>query len=569
MPLLAGDIRFARSANMADVPEGGGPPSAQLLTSGRSNEIFPDISEETRTTGRVEIYQIFSLLRNTDNAPLMGANVILAEPPADPNVSITLLSLKNPFATRADIAKRIEAGMSAGSEWAGYLLENHYQTMRSVQLLQRPGMSPPSIGKTYVLVYNEGLSTERRQRVRIKTTDMQVRTYTEIVNNQLIDFQAQVTTCELFDGLLYDYPGSPPVRSYARQTGKTVVRETVYSDSGMFYSASRLTAATQINDVWLQVASVYTQIVPNSRTEAATVDQRPSARQTVVLASAPRKVEVGITPHTQRIKIAEENAGQIFVAQLRPLPEPGTLFIDFWALGQRYTIYDDGTGRLTGAGGGAVSYLTGAMSFTLKNLPDIGSSISITHGSRVAYTNRSSQGAQVRPPEYCWLLEDEGVVPGTLSITYPSAGGLRTVTDDGAGKLVGAGTGVVDYPSNTVLLRPAYMPDSGAQFNVAYTVDLVHTELFPPSPVTTPDAGGFVTLALAQQPAAGTLAISWATARAVSNTSGGAQSTTTALKDTTVTYTTKSVPEFYEPAKPPDGSGPLPSIGFVNWPRHG
>ena len=52
MPLLAGDIRFARSANMADVPEGGGPPSAQLLTSGRSNEIFPDISEETRTVGR-------------------------------------------------------------------------------------------------------------------------------------------------------------------------------------------------------------------------------------------------------------------------------------------------------------------------------------------------------------------------------------------------------------------------------------------------------------------------------------------------------------------------------------
>ena len=35
MALLAGDIRFARSANMADVPEGGGPPSSQLLTSGR------------------------------------------------------------------------------------------------------------------------------------------------------------------------------------------------------------------------------------------------------------------------------------------------------------------------------------------------------------------------------------------------------------------------------------------------------------------------------------------------------------------------------------------------------
>ena len=168
MSLLAGDIRFARSANMADVPEGGGPPSAQLLTSGRSNEIFPDISEETCTVGRVEIYQIFGILRNLDRDPLLGANVIIAEPPADPNVSITMLSLKNPFATRAEIARRIESGMTAGSEWGGYLLENHFPTMRSIQLLQRPGMPPPPIGKTYVLVYQEGRPAERRQRVRVK-----------------------------------------------------------------------------------------------------------------------------------------------------------------------------------------------------------------------------------------------------------------------------------------------------------------------------------------------------------------------------------------------------------------
>ncbi len=87
---------------------------------------------------------------------------------------------------------------------------------RTMRPASDPGMSPPSIGKTYVLVYNEGLSTERRQRVRIKTADTQVRTYTEIVNNVLIDFQAQVSTCELFDGLLYDYPGSPPMRSASR-----------------------------------------------------------------------------------------------------------------------------------------------------------------------------------------------------------------------------------------------------------------------------------------------------------------------------------------------------------------
>ncbi len=522
MPLLAGDIRFARSANMADVPEGGGPPSAQLLTSGKSNEIFPDVSEETRTVGRVEIYQIFGILRNLDRDPLLGANVIIAEPPADPNVSITMLSLKNPFATRAEIARRIESGMTAGSEWGGYLLENHFETMRAIQLLQRPGMPPPSVGKTYILVYQEGLSGERRQRVRIKSVDTQTRVYTEIVNNQLIDFEAQVSTCEIFDGLLYDFPGSPPSRYFARDTTKTRVRETIYSDGGMFYSASRLTAATTLVDTWIQTSGIYSQIVPNSRTEAASVDQRPAARRTIVLAEAPRRVEVGITPHTQRFKIAEENAGLTYVFQCQPLPEPGTLLIDYWALGQRYTIADDGEGKLTGQGGGAVSYLTGAVSVTLKAVPDIGSMITLSHGARTAYTNRSAQGAAVRAPEYSWVIESElgdAVAPGSLVITYTSAGQVRTVTDS-AGKLQGDGTGVIDYPSRTVLLRPTFMPDPGAQLQVVCSLEAVVTDVVPAGPPA-PDPGGFVTFSLSQQPAAGTLQVQWITARETSNTSGG------------------------------------------------
>jgi hypothetical protein len=412
------------------------------------------------------------------------------------------------------------------------------------------------------------LAGERRQRVRIKTTDTQLRLFTEIVNGQLTDFQAQVTTCELFDGLLYDYPGSPPTRSFARQSNKTVVRETVYSDSGMFCGASRLTAPSAPNDVWLQLASIYTQIVPNSRTEAAAVDQRPSARQTIVLAEAPRRVEVGITPHTQRIKISEENAGLTFVVQLRPLPEPGSVFVDYWALGQRYTMQSESDGRIAGAGGGAVSYLTGAMSFTLKALPDIGSSICITHGERVGFSNRASQGSAVRPAEYCFVLEELGVVPASVTPTWYSAGVLRTAVDDGNGGFTGDATGVIDYPSSTVLLRPKYLPDPGGQINVAYTTDEVHTELFPPGPVTAPDAGGFVNLTLAQQPAAGSLSIEWATARAVSNTSGGQDGTTQAVKSADVTYTFKSVPEYYEPIASNNAATEIPTTS-IRWPQQG
>ena len=45
------------------------------------------------------------------------------------------------------------------------LLENHFETMRAVQFIQRPGMPPPAVGKTYVLIYQEGQAGERRQRV--------------------------------------------------------------------------------------------------------------------------------------------------------------------------------------------------------------------------------------------------------------------------------------------------------------------------------------------------------------------------------------------------------------------
>ena len=564
MPLQQADIRFAKSANMADVPEGGGPPAAALLVSGRSNELLNDISEETRTTGRTEIVQLHSVLLNGDQAPLLGANVIIADPPADENVSIAMLSLKNPFATRAEIAKRIEGGMADAAEFNGYLLGNHFATMRSAQIFQREGAALPALGKTFVLIYNEGLAGERRQRMRIKTASSEVRTFTQIVNGTLTDFKARLVTCELFDALLYDFPGSEPSRLFARESNKTKIRETVYNDAGLFYSATRLAEPCAINDTWLQLDSIYTRIVPNSRTEAASVDQRPASRHSIVLAESPRRVEVGITPHTQRIRIDEVNAALTQVFQLTPLPAPGTLVIDYWSLGNRYTLTDDGEGKLVGSGGGAVSYTTGAGTLTLKAIPDIGSLITLSHGSPTAYTNRSAQGAQVRAPEFAFMLEGaaadgtgaERVVPGSLSLGYTSGGTLRTITDNGSGRLQGAGSGVIDYPSRSVLVRPQYMPDAGGQLDINYQLDSTVTELLTPG---APDAGGYIAITLAQQPAAGTLQLQWAVARSVGNTSGGTLTTTRASKTADVTYSIRRVPEYYEPSAT-RGAG-------VNWPR--
>ncbi len=564
MPLQQADIRFARSVNMADVPEGGGPPSAQLIPDGASNTIVPDVREEDRATGKVEIKQVHTVLRNTDTAALLGANVILADPPNDPNVDITLLSTKDPFATRAQIVERIESSMSASVEFAGYLLENHGATQRSLQLFQRPGAQPPGVGLVYVLVYNEGQPGELRQRVRVKKVDAEQRVVSAIVNGELIDFTAQITTVELFEPLRYAFPGSPASRMFAREANKTALRETVYTDSGMFYGAAKLTAPALATDSELKLSTIHSRLVPNSRTEAISTDQRPASERTVLLAETPRRVEVGVTPHTQRVKIGVENVGLAYVFQLRPLPAPGTVVIQYWAMGQRYTIADDGTGQLTGGGSGLLSYLTGIVPVTLKALPDIGTIVSISWGESAAFTDRSAQGAQVRAPEFAFMLEGaaadgtgtERVVPGSLSLGYTSGGTLRTITDNGSGQLQGAGSGVIDYPSRSVLVRPQYMPDAGGQLDIDYQLDSIVTELLTPPP---PDAGGYIAIVFTQQPAAGTLQLQWAVARSVSNTSGGTLTTTRASKTADVTYSIRKVPEYYEPSAT-SGAG-------VNWPR--
>ena len=564
MPLQQADIRFARAANMADVPEGGGPPSAQLIPDGASNTIFPDVREEDRATGRVEIKQVHTVLRNTDTAALLGANVIVADLPNDPNVDITLLSTKSPFATRKDIVERIESSMSASVEFAGYLLENHGVGQRSMQLFQRPGAQPPGVGMVYVLVYLEGQAGERRQRVRVKKVETEQRLISSLVNGALLDFMAQICTVELFEPLRYSFPGSPASRLFGRDTTKTALRETVYTDSGMFYGAARLTAAAAATDSELKQSTIHSRLVPNSRTEALSTDQRPASQRTVLLAETPRRVEVGVTPHTQRVKIGVENVGLAYVFQLRPLPAPGTVEIQYWSMGQRYTVSDDGAGQLTGAGSGLMSYLTGVVPVTLKAPPDIGTIVTICWGETAAFTDRRTQGAQVRAPEFAFMLEGaasdgtgtERVVPGSFNLSYTSGGTLRTVTDNSSGQLQGAATGVIDYPSRSVLVRPKYMPDPGAQFAIQYNLDALVTELLPP---TSPDAAGYITVSFAQQPAAGTLQLQWAVARSVSNTSGGRLTTTNASKNTDVTYSIRSVPEYYEPSAT-GGAG-------VNWPR--
>ncbi len=575
MPILSGDIKLLASKVMDDVPNGGGGPTGTVIPDGASNAIFGDVTERQRAGGGVSIRQLHLAVQTGDTDAYMDPSIIVSQPPNDANVSITLAKCAM-FAKRTEIANAIENYLIQGPEWGGYLLENHVAGQRSIQLFQRPGTPTPPIGRTLVLISDEGEPAEKSQFVRITRVEVERRTftYTNSGGSGYTDYPADVVVCDLTDALRYPFAGSPPDRAYTRGSTKTVVRDTTVADAASFYGVQPLTAVANVGDSVLKVASVYTQLVPSARTEVVSLDQRPAAQRSITLATSPRLVTVGAAPHTQRIKIGQENRGFSYTAMLRPLPEPGTLVISYMALGNWYTVVDDGAGGFTGQGVGQVIYTTGSLAITLPALPDVGSAVIIQWGDRLAFTNRSSQGAAVRAPEYGWAIDaaseaaspNTRVVPGSLTITYTSAGLVRTVTDNGAGVLSGAAEGRIDYYSRAVMLRPAFMPDPGVQFQVDCQLEALVTEIIP-SGTAAPDSAGFVALTLAQQPAAGTLVIQWATARQVSNTSGGQQTAASTSKSSYAASDTVAAvdrPSWYQP-----GTGVLApgDQGGINWPR--
>ncbi len=561
MTILASDVVFLKSRVMDDVPEGGGGPTGAVVPFGASNAIFTDVTTVDRAGGDVSIRQLFTHVRTADADKALDMHLVMTRLPSDDAVSVTMVECE-PFATRSEIARAVASYLTAASEWGGYLLEDHIKDQHNITLLQRPGTTLPVVGHTYVLVYDEGLATERRQAVRVLRVSSETRVFTDVTVSPPKDFQGELVTLELEAPLAFAFPGSPPSIAFSRQANKSKLRDTMATGAVKFYGATRLAQATQLGDDTVRVESIFTRIVPSGKDPRSVLAERPGAQRQLTLASAPRLVQVGVTPHTRRIKINQSNVSTSYVLPvMQPLPEPGTVVVSYRSLGQRYTLTDDGAGHFTGAGSGALMYALGSGNVTLDALPDIGSTLTIHYGTRVAYTDRGGQGAAIRPPEYAFLLEFPGAIPGSITITYTSANVVRTMSDDGVGGFSGAGTGTVDYPSGSVLVHPQFMPDAGAQLQVSYQTDPLETELLA-GPA--PDAAGMVALTLAQHPVAGSLELCWVTARQVGNTSGGSLSQTEAVKSADVSYTQRLVPDTHAPAP----ASMLPaSAAPVRWQR--
>lgn len=178
---------------------------------------------------------------------------------------------------------------------------------------------------------------------------------------------------------------------------------------------------------------------------------------------------------TKEIEITLGNRGTVYSEVLNPPPNPGSLIVDYRALGKWYRLRDDGTGAVGGNdpahGTGTVDYVTGALVITLGALPDVDSSVINSWGSTVDYVIRAGDTSDVAAGlKQTFTLTELPVQPGTLELSFTNGATAYTATANSSGVISGNGvTGSVNHATGVVdITYTTRLPNTGSTVTAEY-----------------------------------------------------------------------------------------------------
>lgn len=455
MTIQKGDVVLVKSAVMDDVPEGGQGPTANVIVDGSSNAVFPDVSETDRAAGRVSARKVHVLVKSPDTDTYLGGNVIIAKPPNDPNVSVTIFSTGEVFDTRAAAISRIEAYLSVGANYAGFLSGNHIAGQQTINLYQRTPETP-AIGATLTLTKREGFVDQLIQYVRVTEAKATLQTFTDAQG----DFNRYILELKISDPLRADFAGFDVARidpTKAQLAAATKISSTIVANAAKYYGVVALEEPANIGDFSVKAEGIFTQLVPSAQISTPIADARSNQLLAGVIgggAAVTISTALAFTP-TQNLFIG----GAI---------KPNTLSLT----GAGVTLTDSG-GRLLNSGTevGTIDYENGILSL-LSNVFGGGSvTFAITYqpGAAPAAVTQS-QGfpvtAETRDISYVRTMEP-APVPGTLSFAYMVASRWYVLRDDGSGALRGPdssyGAGQVNFVTGSIAVTLGALPDVGSE----------------------------------------------------------------------------------------------------------
>ena len=444
-----------------DAEDGGGKYSGREIVDGQSNNLFNDISEMDRTTGRTSIQKIYAAVDTADTDALMGATIFISENPKDPNVSAVLFSTDNWTDQRSSAQNRIENYLAKGAQIAGTPLDTHWLGMKSLQVAMFPQEAEASIGMSIILISNEGKALEVEQYLRI--TEVSTRTAILMVDGRQVEYK--IATYGLSDALKTDFVGLSAKQWYNGEKSTTTLRDTIVADTGKYYASANLKESAGVGDYSVVAKDVYTQLVPSAQTETPMVNINAAGDSTSLV----KAKDSQLTKSFSNVTI---NTVQGLYVGSSIMPKT----VEFTLFGSAITDVGGELKNATGTSIGTINYQNGSIAWN-GNAGTGVTDLSITFVPAASVTAPVESELIYVTQEnisFNWIRNLVPLPsPGSLQVSYLVQNQVYTLKDNGGGQLRGAdssfGSGSIDYNTGTMSLTTGELPDVGSAILITWS----------------------------------------------------------------------------------------------------
>lgn len=200
MAISAANIKIRQSQRLTDNPDGGGRMVQAEVVDGQLNNLFPNIGDEERTTGRSTLRKAFVHLDTPNRDILTDAIGIILQPPEDDAISVTMFSTGSYSDVRADARNIVESYITKGVESRYVLMGNHYIGQQAISVYCMPDAPTPDINDNFCLSTVASGYTANEQYVRV--SEVMQRTTEEFTDGDGV-FRRDVIIMAVATALLY------------------------------------------------------------------------------------------------------------------------------------------------------------------------------------------------------------------------------------------------------------------------------------------------------------------------------------------------------------------------------
>lgn len=501
MPIQSDDIKLLKSAVMADVPEGGGAMTGVQIVDGETHNMFPPISTDDATNGRVQFRKVFGVAHSDDDDTLLGAGFSVLLPPVDPNVHVACFETDGWDDDLATARQAVARYLVKGAKLLSRIQDVHYQGALLLQLYNiAPATDFPTPGETIVVRNPNGAE----QYVRVVKTTISSSAVPIGGGSGAADLTAiTVCSCELNQPLAFDLLGAPVQPGQPSVLVNAFAYSTTPSLGIRFHGVKKLGVPATVGQRSLKVAGgIFTPLVPATTNPQPVIDVYPLVERSALSRTA---TAVLILP----LQTLALTPGKTL--RLPTSCEPGTL-----------TMSHGGTDFTTNNAGdllqGAV--VVGTVDYRARSLTMAGTAPNYgTASNQITYkpatvtgATAHSNGKQITEANqslaYVFALEPIPA-PGTLTVSYMAQGRWYDLTEDGSGKLAGAdssyGTGSLNFLTGSLALSLGAVPDIGS------LIVMTWGEAASARAAVSPAVRAWAWLPLATQPEPGTMVFTYLT----------------------------------------------------------